>query len=159
MSIAGDRAASILAALPDPVEEPERDPADFGRDTLCIDSLQTGRYMSGTLLIAAGLYHRLITPPGVLRGSEDDRDFGLGVQRFIGRVGERDSIGLGRQAEEELSKDPRVSAVTVAAIEEILPSGDARLVLKASAQSTAGPLRFKVRVDKVSSRFLGLEVA
>jgi hypothetical protein len=157
MSIASDRTAEILATLPDPVEELPRDPADPGRDTLCIETLKTGRYMSGTLLIAAGLYHRLITPPGALRGSEDDRDYGLGIQKYIGRVGERDEIGLGSDIEEELGKDPRVSAITAAVTETSLPNGDLELEAAISAQSNAGPLQFKVRADKVSARFLGLE--
>lgn len=158
MSIASDRTAEILATLPEPTEELERDPADYGRDVLCIETLKSGRYMRDRPLIAAGLYHRLVTDPGSLPGwSEDDRDFGLGIERYVGRVDAAE--GLGTEIEIELSKDPRVSSVAAAVTEHRFPDGGARLDIAVTAESTAGVLRFKVSVDNVSARFLGLEAA
>lgn len=161
MSIASDYTAQLLAGLPPPAAEPtERRPGDIGRDILCLGSLRSGRAMSGTLLVAANHYHRLITRPGQLRGSEEDRDFGMGIEGWLGRLTDRNAAAeLGRAIERELSKDRRTRSVTARVVAFDEPDGSQRLEASVSSQTTSGPLRYKVSVDNVSARFLGLEAA
>ena len=156
MSIASDYTAAILATLPEPAAPVPRAAGDFGRDVLCIDTLRTGRYMSGTLLVAANLYHRITMLPGSLRGSEEERDAGLGIQRRLGGLtAGYDNVST--DVEHECRKDLRVQSVSARTTERLLPDNSLEISITVSAQTTAGPLRFKAAVDSVSARFLGLE--
>jgi hypothetical protein len=160
-SIASDYTAQLLAELPDPVPTPERAPGDFGRDTLCFDTLKTGRYMSGKLLVASGIYRWLLTPPGILSGSDADRNWGFGIQKYLGRVtteSERAQIG-GDIETGLLEDDRRLDSVSAIVTQQIDGAGDVELTIAIAATSAAGPLQFKVAVDQVSARFLGLEGA
>ena len=60
---------------------------DFGRDTLCIDSLRTGRYAKGLRLVAQRQYHALTTPRGSLPGDERHRNWGDDLTALAGRPG------------------------------------------------------------------------
>jgi hypothetical protein len=161
MSIATDYTAQLLAELPDPVPTPERAPGDFGRDVLCFDSLKTGRYASGKLLVASGIYRWLLTPPGTLRGSDADRNWGFGIQRYVGRVLTQSELAqLGGDIQTGLLEDDRrVSTVSARVSQQTNEAGDVALTIAISATSAAGPLQFKVAVDQASARFLGLEGA
>ncbi len=156
MSIASDYTTQLLIELGAFGPEPERAPDDYGRDILCIDSLKSGRYMSGRLLIAANHLHRLVTPPGTLRGSEEDRDFGMGIERWLGRVTDQNAAAeLARAIENELIKDaPRTRSVSAQVVAYDEPDGSQRLEASVVSQTGVGPLRYKVGVDSVSARFL-----
>jgi hypothetical protein len=156
MSIASDYTAQLVAELPEPVEEPPRAPDDYGRDILCLESLKSGRYMSGRLLIAANHLHRLVTIPGTLQGSEEDRDFGLGISRWLGRLTDGNAAAeLARAIENELLKDrPRTRTVSARVVGIDEPDGSQRLEASISSQTGVGPLRYKVGIDSVSARFL-----
>lgn len=160
MSIASDYTALLLAELPEPVADTtERDPDDFGRDTWCFDTLQTGRLMSDRDLVASDLYRRIITPPGGLAflGTEDDRAWGFGVQRYLGSLATAATIGS--ELEQQLRLSVYVQTVAARVTEQRLPDNSRALELLVGATTTAGPIRFKVGVDQVSARFLGLEPA
>ncbi len=60
---------------------------DFGRDTLCVDSLRTGRYARGVRVIAQRQYHALTTPRGSLPGDERHRNWGDDLSALVGRPG------------------------------------------------------------------------
>jgi hypothetical protein len=156
MSIASDYTALLLAELPNPAEEPERAPDDYGRDILCLNSLKSGRFMSGPLLIAANHLHRLITPPKTLSGSEEDRDFGLGIHRWLGRLaGKNEAAELAGLVQLELLKDrPRTRTVSAQVVAFDEPDGTQRLEVSVQSTTGAGPLRYKVGIDSVSARFL-----
>lgn len=160
MSIASKRTAEILAILPVPTEPRERAAGDFGRDVLCIDSRQTGRYATGVALIAQRLYHRLITPPGSLRGSKKLRDFGLGIQRWIGQAVSRPVFlaSVPARIRAELRKDPQTSRVEPAVVDERAANNDLRYRIRIQAYTAAGPFAFNLGVDEgLSASYLGLE--
>jgi len=86
---------------------------DFGRDTYCADSLRTGRYASGAVLVGQRCYHRLITPRGMLRGGEEERNFGLDLAGKIGHgVTKNEEAALPGQIQNELRKDAEVLEVS-----------------------------------------------
>lgn len=160
MSIASKRRAEILATLPEPTVPRVRPPDEIGRDILCIDSLQTGRYAAGKSLIAQRHYHRLITPPGSLRGSKTLQDFGLGIQRWIGRV--VDSLlfraSVPTRVRTELLKDLQTSSVGVLVFDESPNRNDLAWRIEVSAVTAAGPFKYNLGVDEgLSASFLGLE--
>jgi hypothetical protein len=162
MSIASKRTAEILAILPAPTEPRTRAPGDFGRDVLCIDSLQTGRYATGTALIAQRHYHRLITPPGSLRGSKKLKDFGLGIQRWIGKLASNAFFlaSTPTRIRAELRKDPQTSRVEPQIFDLSGESKDLRYRIRIQAYTAAGPFAFNVGVDEgLSASYLGLEQA
>jgi hypothetical protein len=160
MSIASKRRDEILATLPAPVEPRVRARGDFGRDTLCIDSLQTGRYATGTALIAQRHYHRLVTPPGSLRGSKKLKDFGLGIQKWIGKLVSSPLFlaSTPTQIRAELRKDDQTARVVPEIFEEDSASKDLRYRIRIQAFTDIGPFAFNVGVDEgLSFRYLGLE--
>ncbi len=86
---------------------------DYGVDVWCDDSLRTGRYAEGLRLVAQNCVHRLTTPRGMLRGGEDEENYGMDLPGMIGSiVGASDAAALPGQIENELSKDERVQEVT-----------------------------------------------
>lgn len=162
MSIASKRRDEILATLPPPVAPRVRVAGDFGRDILCIDSLQTGRYATGKRLIAQRHYHRLITTPGGLLGSKSFKDFGLGIQRWIGKVVSSALFmaSTPSRIRAELRKDPQTSRVDAQIFDLDAGSKDLRYRIRITASTAAGPFAFNLGVDEgLTARYLGLEAA
>jgi hypothetical protein len=136
-----------LAVLPEPVPV-QRGADDYGRDTLCIDCLRTGRYVEGFRLIGQRLYHRIETPPGTLRGSPTLRIFGLGIQRELGGL---TSLSQGRTAQRvrtELESDRQVTSAAVNVVEQV--GADKRVTwgIPCEVQSAAGPFELVIGVDE-----------
>ncbi len=133
---------------------------DFGRDTLCLDSLRPGRYATGWRLLAQRCYHRLITPRGSLRGGEDEANFGLDLGELLG---DSDSPALraslpGRIAG-ELAKDPEVDTVDVTVDALATGPGETTWTIAVSVTSAAGPFDLVLEVSGVTVKLLKLEAA
>lgn len=130
---------------------------DFGTDTYCLDSLRTGRRVSGVRRVAQNAYHRLITPRGTLRGGADEGDFGLDL---AGKVGSATTqalqMALPGQISSELRKDPRVESVTVSIVWTKTPAGEVSAELAIEVQTAAGPFELVLGVDAVSAKILRL---
>jgi hypothetical protein len=147
-----------LAELPEPITV-ARAANDYGRDTLCIDCLRTGRYVEGLQLIGQRLYHRIVTPPGTLRGSATLRIFGLGIERELGGTS---LTGLsrgrtGQRVRTELESDRQVTSADVSVVEEV--GADKRVTWRITCrvQSAAGPFELVVGVDEnLNAELLGL---
>jgi len=159
-SVAATRTAELLAELPAVSEKRERDPRDYGRDTLCIDSLQTGRYATGTLLIGQRLYHRVTTQPGTLRGSKTLRDFGLDLPAYIGTVTNNRSLeaSVGPRVEQEMRKDPEVLSVVVTVTATETTNHQITWEIACDVRSAAGPFQLVIGVDEgLTASLLKLE--
>ncbi len=88
---------------------------DFGRDISCTTSLRTGRYSTGVRLVAEACYRRLTTPRGMLRGGEEEANYGIDLQDLVGSSVEpaTDADRLAGQIKAEVQKDERVDDCTV----------------------------------------------
>lgn len=132
---------------------------DYGRDTWCLDSLQTGRYVHGIRRVAQRCYHRLITPQGMLRGGVDERNFGLDLSGMIGSATSPQlEAALGPRIRNELLKDPEVESVDVNVTAS--QSGPERSwTIKISGKAAAGPFQLVLAVSGVTLTLLKLEAA
>ncbi len=94
---------------------------DYGRDISCLDSLRPGRFVSGVRLVAEAAYRRLNTPRGLLRGGEEEENYGLDLTALVGGSSTKaDAASLPGRIAVELKKDDRIDTVDV----EVLPSVD-----------------------------------
>jgi hypothetical protein len=88
----------------------------YGRDIWCMGSLSPGRVASESTLVAQALYRRLITPRGMLRGGDEEQDYGFDVAQFVGHVdNDVAAAALPALVRAECLKDDRVSRVDAAA--------------------------------------------
>lgn len=127
-----------------------------GLDTYCLDSLEPGRMATGVELVAQRCYHRLITPRGMLRGGEEEADFGMDLAGFIGSTEDSalESM-LPVRVQNELLKDPTVDAVKVIANRTEI-GGRVSWDLTVRVQSAAGPFDLILAVDDLTVEMLGI---
>lgn len=134
----------------------------YGRELWCGDSLRTGRYVTGNLLVMQALYRRLNTPRGTLGDISDDfpdeRIYGIDLASYCGATASEFSIaGLPNIVRSELLKDDRVAdvAVTLASVQQTdagwLLSLNIRVVLSDSGDSFA----FTLDASSVGVTLLG----
>lgn len=131
-------------------------PVARGRDTYCLDTLSPGRLVSGKALVAQRLYRRLVTPPGMLRGGEDEADFGVDLPGMVGGI---EPVALAStlpvRVENELRKDPAVSEITVDATRTSDASG-VTWTLRIDVETTEGDVELIMAVSDVSVELLGV---
>lgn len=85
----------------------------FGVDTYADrESIRTGRLAAGLRCMAQNIVHRLDTPRGMLRGGQDERDYGIDLPGLIGSTQNgQDAAALPVKISNELRKDRRVVRV------------------------------------------------
>ncbi len=132
---------------------------DFGREVSCTTALKPGRFVSGARIVAESIYRRLTTPRGVLRGTEEEANFGLDLTELIGSVSTKTDIAsLPGRIRSEILKDERVESVDVRVVE----TSDAvakSFAVFIEAVTTLGPFTLNIEVDEVTAALLGIEVA
>jgi hypothetical protein len=129
----------------------------LGRDTSCTDSLRTGRFVTGAQLVAESDYRRLTTPRGMLRGGEEDQNFGLDLTERIGTSSTNaDAISLPGEIRAELMKDDRHEsvAVTVTQTKEGPAIG---FVITVEGQTADGPYTLTLLATEVTVELLGIK--
>lgn len=124
------------------------------RDTYCVDEIKPGRLARGVQLLAQRCYHRLTTPPGTLRGGEEEADFGLDLAGFVGSTEDSalESM-LPVRVQNELRKDPAIDSVKV----DALRTENAKRVswdLSIHIESVDGEVDLLLRVDEVTVQLL-----
>ncbi len=129
---------------------------DFGRDISCTASLRTGRFASRTRLVAEAAYRRLTTPRGMLRGGEEEANYGLDLNELCGNVNPKAAAAsLPGRIQSELLKDERIEVVDVDIL--VSKSGPATsFTITVSAQTTEGPFTLQVLASAVTVELLGL---
>lgn len=129
---------------------------DFGRDTSCTDSLKTGRFATGLRLVAEACYRRLTTPRGMLRGGEDEANYGIDLSALCGSTNPRsDASALPGRIRNELVKDERVDEVDVEVL--VVTSGaEVSFNIKVTVTTGAGPFTLNVLASSVSVALLGI---
>jgi hypothetical protein len=129
----------------------------FGKDISCTDSLRTGRYATGARLVAESAYRRLITPRGMLRGGEDEQNFGFDISQLIGTSKAKNDAAtvLGR-IRAELLKDERIGTVEVSLVES-KNGPETTYAITIAAKTTEGPFTLAIGVSDLSVELLGIE--
>lgn len=132
---------------------------NFGKDTSCTNSLRTGRYVTGTRLVAEALYRRLITPRGTLQGGEDEQNYGLDLLDLIGSIDDANgskAAALPGQIQAELLKDERLTSVSVS----VSSSKNGTILswtVTINAQTDIGPFSLVLAVSDVTVDILGFQ--
>lgn len=133
---------------------------DYGRDLSCTDKISSVRYASGARLVAEAAYRRLITPRGMLRGGDEEADYGLDLVDLVGSVrATADAASLPGRIRNELEKDDRIVTGTVDVDVTVTEDGaKGRLFnVRIEAQTGAGPFTLTLDVSAVSVALVGLE--
>jgi len=125
-------------------------------DTYCLDSLISGRLVSGLELLGQRCYRRLSTPAGTLRGGEEEADFGRDLAEYVGSTSPAivDAM-LPVIARNELMKDPAVVTATCIPT-RVEGGGQVSWTLAVSVQSTDGDLQLILSVSAVTVALLGV---
>ncbi len=132
---------------------------DFGRDLWCTDSLRTGRFVSGIVLLGQALFRRLTTPRGALRGGEAEANYGLDLVGLLGSTDAKSLIAsLPDRIKLELLKDERVSDVS-ATVSATYDGPKVSLTISINVESAAGPFTLKLSVNDVTAELLGIAEA
>lgn len=127
---------------------------NFGREISCTTSLQTGRFVSGVLAVAQANFRRLITPRGMLRGGEDEQNYGLDLEELIGTT-PTDAPSLEGRVQGELLKDERNLSVRVTVADTsdgVAHSYDITI----ECDTAEGPFTLQIAASDVSVELLGI---
>lgn len=129
---------------------------DFGRDTSCTTELRTGRFATGARLVAESDFRRLTTPRGMLRGGEEEANFGLDLTELVGSVATKgDAAALPGRIQSELMKDERHESVAVTILETV--EGPAVFWdIRVEAVTAAGPFTLTLKASAVTVELLGI---
>jgi phage baseplate assembly protein W len=133
---------------------------DFGRDTWCLDSRRTGRYVSGALLVGQRFYRCLMTPRGSLRGSEEEENWGEDLPSVCGLPGGRDAESKIRAKVQRAARTEQCLAsvqTTIASAQDT--SGDWTHTVTVVGQTAAGPFELVLAVGAVTVALIGLKAA
>lgn len=128
----------------------------FGREMSCMTSLRTGQFVSGARLVAEADYRRLTTPRGMLRGGEQEKDYGLDLTELVGSVVTRnDAAALEGRIRNELMKDERHESVSVV-VHSITRGPKTTFQVRINAITTEGPFELALLVSEVTVEVLGI---
>jgi hypothetical protein len=129
----------------------------YGQDVSCTDGLRTGRYVSEARLVAEACYRRLTTPRGMLRGGEEEQNYGLDLVELIGSTSTKsDAAALPGRIKAELKKDERVETVETT-VSRIVDGPAVRFEIEILVTTAAGPFTLMLSVNDVTVELLGIE--
>jgi hypothetical protein len=130
---------------------------DFGTDTSCTDELRPGAMVTGTRLVAEACYRRLTTPRGMLRGGEDEANYGMDLPSLVGSVKSKaEQAALPGRIRSELEKDERIESLDINCVASE-SGGLVSFEITIDAQTGAGPFRLVLHVSSVTVELLGIE--
>lgn len=129
--------------------------AVFGKDIFCTTSLRTGRFASGLKLVAQNAFHRLTTPRGMLRGGEDESDYGMDLSGLVGSMqSDSDAAAIPGKIRSELLKDSRILDVESQASVSRDPSGAITVTTSIHCQTAEGPFELVLGISAVTTELL-----
>lgn len=129
----------------------------FGKDIGCTTSLRSGQTVSGVRLVAEACFRRITTPRGMLRGSEEEADYGMDVLELVGTVTTKDDLAaLEGQIRGELVKDERIEFVDVTASQTIATNGAITVLIFIEATTAEGPFALNVGIADLTVELLGI---
>ena len=129
---------------------------DFGYDTSCTTSLNTGRFASGVRLVGEAIFRRLTTPHGTLQGGDGEQDYGLDLLNLIGSATtDAAAAALPGQIQAEVSKDERIDTVDVSVVASKSGPGVV-FTIQIECTTAAGPFSLVMSVNDFSVALVGL---
>lgn len=131
---------------------------NFGTDVSCVNSLRTGRLVSGPRLVAEACFRRLNTPRGTLIGGEDEQNYGLDLADLIGSVATPSAeAALPGRIQAELLKDERVASVVVNVTSTMDSAGAVTWSIDVEGDTAEGPFSLQIGVSEVTVDLLGIQ--
>lgn len=128
---------------------------DFGLDTSCTRELRTGRLVSGPRLAAEAAYRRLTTPRAMLRGGEEEANYGYDITELVGK-GASVAPQVPQLVSSELLKDERIETVDVDVV--VATDGPAvSFTITIAATTKEGPFALTLAVSAVTVDLLGIK--
>jgi hypothetical protein len=128
----------------------------FGRDISCTNTLKTGRYSFGVMLVAEACYRRLTTPRGTLRGGENELNYGLDLTSLVGSATTRAAAAaLPGQIENELRKDERVESASASVVATTV-GPVTTWTISVDVLTAEGPFTLQIESDGVTAALLGI---
>ncbi len=130
---------------------------DLGRDIRCTDSLSTGRFATRARLVGEACYRRLTTPRGMLRGGEEEANYGIDLSELVGSVNPASAAAtLPGRITSELEKDERVLSVAVDVL--VTTEGpETSFSVEVRVVTGDGPFTLKLLASAVTVELLGIE--
>jgi len=130
---------------------------DFGTDTHSELSYASGRYASGLLLVAQNALHRLITPPGMLRGGKEEGLYGIDIPGLVGH-GVASIATIPSRIRAQLMRDERIADVGTTITESTVGPATT-VVIKVLCHTQIGPFELLLSVadGEVTVKILGFE--
>lgn len=130
---------------------------DFGQDTYCVDSLVTGRLVSGTKLVAQRLYHALTTPRGSLRGSAEHYSWGEDLTALCGSPCDKTTQSAIRtKVNRAVAADNQIKAVAVDIVSSISSVGAGTFEVTVTATTADGPFTLVLAIGEVTVELIGI---
>lgn len=130
---------------------------DFGKDISCTTGLRSGQYATGVRLVAEAAFRRLTTPRGMLRGGDDEANYGLDLTELVGSVVTDSSVGaLEAQVRNELLKDERIATVDLTTT-RVTEGPSTSLILYIKADTSEGPFDLQMGVSAFSVSLIGID--
>lgn len=128
----------------------------FGVDTSCTNALRPGQRVSGVRLVAEAAYRRLTTPRGMLRGGEDEANYGFDLLETIGSVTTKSqAASIGGRIRNELLKDERIETVNVEVV--VMTNGPSSMLdVTIEAVTREGPFTLVLAVGELSVDLLDI---
>lgn len=130
---------------------------EFGKEMSCTTDLRTGRYVTGVRVVGEAAYRRLTTPRGMLRGGENEENYGMDLTELIGSTNAAvEAAALPGRIKNELLKDERIETVDVDIV--LTVEGPATIFnITIECVTTEGPFTLQVAASDVSVSLLGLD--
>ncbi len=130
---------------------------DFGRDSLCVDSLRTGRYATGVRLVAQRLYHALTTPRGTIQGDERHANWGDDLTDCIGLPGGvAAESSIRAKVARAASQDETIQGVSTTIVSSQAGDGSWSHAVTVDATTAEGPFTLVIpSIDDLTIAMLG----
>lgn len=126
---------------------------------MCADNLRTGRYSTGARLVAEAVYRRLITPRGMLRGGDEEANYGLDLAALVGTASTPALLAsLPARIKNEVLKDERLRDASVS-VTSAVAGAATTWTIAVRGLTDAGPFVLRLAVSDVTTELLGLEAA
>lgn len=133
--------------------------SSFGKDVSCTTSQRTGRMVSGLRLVAEAAYRRLTTPRGMLRGGEEEANYGIDLTELVGQGSSAAVVAsLPGRIDAELRKDPRIEKADAEVIATV-NGAETTYAITVRCTTAEGPFALQLEVDEVSVELLGISEA
>jgi hypothetical protein len=136
----------------------------YGVEAWCADAYVSGRFSRGWRTVALAIYRRLITSRGMLRGGDDEQNYGLDLSEYVGAVGYPTALlALPNIVAAEIEKDDRVLGGSVIVTPTTTTGADGLIDLVLEIRVTlvdeGESFALTVGVDEVTAELLDIRLA